>query len=119
MEHTANKMQDDKGLISSLLKMFSMFEIRLVFGDEDLDAFSIRCINCKIGTGLDPETSINWVYDEIVTKFVLNKMLYKVGISWIISSNKEMNTEINTESDHLDWLNKVPWYNINICLKLH
>ena len=42
MEHTANKMQEDKGLISSLLKMFSMSEIRLSFGDEDLDDFSIR-----------------------------------------------------------------------------
>ena len=27
IEHTSNKMQDDKGLISSLLKMFLMFEI--------------------------------------------------------------------------------------------
>ena len=41
-----------------------MFEIRLSFGDEDLDALSIRCINFKRETGLDPETSINWVYDE-------------------------------------------------------
>ena len=34
MEHTANKMQDDKGIISSLLKMFSMFEILLSYGDK-------------------------------------------------------------------------------------
>ena len=26
---------------------------------------------------------------------------------------------MNTESNHLDWLNKAPWYNINICSKLH
>ena len=37
MEHTANKMQDDKGLISSLLRMFSMFKIRLSYGDKDLE----------------------------------------------------------------------------------
>ena len=30
MEHTANKTQDDKGLISSLLKMSSMLEIHSV-----------------------------------------------------------------------------------------
>ena len=84
MEHTTNKKQDDKGLISPLLKMFSMFEIRLSFGDEYLDALSIRCINCKRKKGLDPETSFNRVYDEIVTKFVLNEMLHHVGMSWII-----------------------------------
>ena len=81
MEHTANTMQDDKGLISSLLKMFSMFEIRLGFGDEDLDTLYLKCINCKRETGLNSETSFTWVYDEIVTKFVLNEMLHHVGMS--------------------------------------
>ena len=32
MEHTANKMKENNGLISSLLKMFAMFEIRLSYG---------------------------------------------------------------------------------------
>ena len=96
MEHTANKMQDDKGPISSLLKMFSMFKIRLSYGDKDLDTVSLKCINCKRETGLDSETSFTWVYDEIVTKFVLNAMLHHVGMSWIISSNQEMYYEINT-----------------------
>ena len=80
MEHTANKMQEDNGIISSLLKMFSMFEIILSFGDEDLDALFINGINCKIETGLDSETIFNWVYDEIVTKYVLNGMLHHVGM---------------------------------------
>ena len=119
MEHTANKMQDDKGPISSLLKMFSMFEIRLSFGDKYLDTFSIKFINCKREIGLNSETSFTWVYDEIATKFVLNAMLHHVGMSWIISSNLEMEYEINTKSNHLDWLNKGPWYNRNICSKLH
>ena len=90
MEHTANKMQENKGLISSLLKMFAMFKIRLSFGDKDLDALSIKCINCKRETGLYSETSFTWVYDEIVSKFVLNAMLHHVGMSWTISSNREM-----------------------------
>ena len=34
MEHTANKMQDDERLISSLLKMFAMFKIHLSYGDK-------------------------------------------------------------------------------------
>ena len=119
MENTANKMQDYKGLISSLLKMFSMFEIRLSFGGEDLDTLSIKCINCKREIGLNPETSFTWVYDEIVTKFVLNVMLHHVGMSWIISSNQETEYEMNTESNNLDWLNKVTWYNRKICSKLY
>ena len=30
-----------------------------------------------------------------------------------------MEYEMNTKSNHLDWLNKGPWYNRNICSKLH
>ena len=95
-----------------------MFEIRLSFGDKYLDALSIKCINCKRETGLYSETNFTWVYDEIVTKFVLNSMLHHVGMSWIISSNREMEYEIN-ETNHQDWLNKGPWYNTSIYLKLH
>ena len=84
-----------------------------------MDAFSIKCISCKRETGLDSETSFTWVYDEIVTKFVLNAMLHNFGMSWIISSNREMNYEMNTKINHLDWLNKGTWYSRNICYKLH
>ena len=45
-------------------------------------------------------------------------MLHHVGMSWIISSNREMEYEMN-ETNHQDWLNKGPWYNRNICSKLH
>ena len=38
MEHTGNIMQDYTYLISSILKMFLMFEIRLIYGEKDLDA---------------------------------------------------------------------------------
>ena len=63
MEHTVNKMQDDKRLISALLKMFSMFEILLSYGDKDMDTECLKCINCEKETGLKPETSLTWVYD--------------------------------------------------------
>ena len=46
-------------------------------------------------------------------------MLYHVGMSWIIRSNKEMEYEIKTKNNHLDWQNKGLWYNKNICYKLH
>ena len=96
-----------------------MFKICLSFGDDDLEALSVKCINCKRETGLNQETRFTWVYDEIVTKFVLNAILHHISMSWIISSNREMEYEINAESNHLDWLNKGPWYNRNICSKLH
>ena len=49
-------MQDDTHLTSSLLKMFSMFEIRLSYVDDDLYIVSLKCINCKKETGLNAET---------------------------------------------------------------
>ena len=119
MEHIGIIMQDDTHLISSLLKMFSMFEIRLSYWEKYLDTLSLKCIHCKRETGLDPETNFTWVYDKIITKFVLNAMLDHVGMSWIISSNQEMEYEMNTKNNHLDWSNKGPWYNKNICSKLH
>ena len=77
-----------------------MFEIRLSYGDKYLDTVSSKWINFKRETVLDPETSFTWVYDEIITKFVLNAMLYHVVMSWIISSNQEIEYEINTRSNH-------------------
>ena len=68
--------------------MFLMFEIRLSYGEKYLDTLSLKSINCKRETGLDPETTFTWVYDEIITKFVLNPMLHHVGMSWIISSKQ-------------------------------
>ena len=84
-----------------------------------MDTFCLKCINCKKETGLNSETTFAWVYDEVITKFVLNSMLHNVGMSWIISSNQEMDYDITTKSNHLDWFNKGPWYNKNICSKLH
>ena len=90
MEYTGNIMQDDTYITSSLLKMFSMFEIRLSCGDDDLDKVCLKCINCKREKGLNAETGFNRFYDEVITQFVLNAMLHHVGMSWIISSKKEM-----------------------------
>ena len=52
MEHTANIMGDNNGLISLLLKVFAMFELCLSNKEGSLDIISIRYINCKIETGL-------------------------------------------------------------------
>ena len=49
---------------------------------------------------------------------MLNAIMNHVDMSWIISSNKEMNYETE-ENNHQDWLNKGLWYNKSIYLKLH
>ena len=115
MEHTANIPKPNKGLIPSLLKVFAVFQL-ILFDDKDkVDTISIRCINCKKETGLYLRYS---TFEEIITKFVLNKILHHVGMSWIIFSNTEMKYEIDEINDP-DWLNKGPWYNIESCSKLH
>ena len=47
MEHTANILKPNKGLISSLLKLFAMFELRLIDDRDKAEAIAIKCINCK------------------------------------------------------------------------
>ena len=51
MEHTANIMKINKGIIPWLLKVFAMFELSLIGAKEKLDIIAIRCINCKKETG--------------------------------------------------------------------
>ena len=94
-----------------------MFGLRLSYKEGNLDAVSLRCINCKRETGLFLKIS-SLVLDEMITKYVLNEILHHVGMSWIISPKQEMEYEIY-ENNHQDWLNKVPWYNTSICSKLH
>ena len=95
-----------------------MFEIRLSYKEGILDIVSLKCINYKRGTGLDSKTTFSWVYDELITNLLLNTILHHFGMSWIIILSKEMkyDTDVN---NHQDWLNKGPWYNTPIYLKLH
>ena len=115
MEHTANIMENNNGLISSLLNLFAIFELHLNYKDDKMYAISIRCINCKRETVLFLK---NTTFDEMITISVLNAILHYVGMLWIISSNKEMKYEID-KNNHQYWLNKGTWYSTSIYLKLH
>ena len=42
MEHTTNIMENNNGLISSLLRVFAMFELRLIHDIYKVDSISIR-----------------------------------------------------------------------------
>ena len=55
MEHTANIIKPNKGIIPSLLKVFAIFELRLIYDKDKLEAIAIRYINCKKATGFFKE----------------------------------------------------------------
>ena len=92
-----------------------MFELCLLGDKEKMDDIDIRCINCKREKCLFLK---NTTFEEMVTKFVLNAILHHVGMLCLISSNEEMKYEMDKNS-HQAWLNKGPWYNTSICLRLH
>ena len=92
MEHTTNIMEKNKGIISSLLKVFEMFEFRLIGEKEKLDVTNIMGINCKKEAGSYLQ---NPTLEEMITKFVLNAILHYVSMSWILSPNNEMKYEID------------------------
>ena len=77
MEYTGNDTKNDTPLTTSLLKMFSMFEISLTVGDVNVDEVSVMCINCKRSTGLKPKYGKEF-YDKMITPFVMNSMLRHV-----------------------------------------
>ena len=64
-----------------------MFEISLIYKKVISDVLYLNCIHFKRETGLDLKIN-SLVFDEIITKFVLNAILHHVGISWIIRHNK-------------------------------
>ena len=107
MEYTGNDMQNNTHLTSSLLKMFSMFEISLTVGDVNVDEVSLMCINCKISTGLKPKFGKEF-YDKMITPFVMNSMLHHVGMQWMIISKEGMYYDNFTNSNNLGWFETGP-----------
>ena len=77
-EHTANILNPKQGLITSLIRVFSMFELHLIDDEEKLEAIAIRCINCKKETGFFLRTS---TFKEMITKSVLNAILHHLDMS--------------------------------------
>ena len=91
MEHTANILNPNKGIIPSLLKVFAMFQLRIIDDTYEVEAIAIRCINCKKETGLH---LINSTLEEMIPKLVLNAILHHVGMLWIICSNEKLNMKL-------------------------
>ena len=116
MEYNGNEMISDIPLTTSLLKMFSMFRLKMTVRDVTVDEVSLMCINCKRETYLQPKSEKEF-YDKIITPFMMNSILHHVGMSWMISSKKGMDYENFSNHDNVGWFEKYPWHNKNICSK--
>ena len=71
-----------------------------------MGSIAIKCSNCDIRTSLLLRVK---TVKEMVTKFLFNTKLYHVGLSWIISSSKQMKYDIKGDNNP-GWLNKGPRY---------
>ena len=60
---------------------------------------------------------MNNSYKNIITSFLLNKLLHHVGMSWIIETHEQLKYDM--ENNNQDWMTGGPWYNTSICKKLH
>ena len=60
----------------------------------------------------------NTFNNDDISPLIFSIIFHHVGMSWIISSNKDMKYDMD-KTNHLDCLNKVPLYNTSICFKLH
>ena len=56
-------------------------------------------------------------YQEIITTFVLNTMLYHVGMIGMIENHEDL--KYDTKIQKTDCMTGGPWYNTSICKKLH
>ena len=66
----------------------------------------IKCNHCDRSTGLILKFK---TVKEMGTKFVLNTKCHRVGLSWKISSSKQMKYDTK-ENSNPNWLNNVPRY---------
>ena len=77
MEHTANILNPNKGLITLLLNIFAMFDLSLNDDRDKVEAIAIRCINCKKEIGVYLIIS---ALEEMITKFVIIAIYHNVGM---------------------------------------
>ena len=82
MDFTTDRIENDKKLLPSFLKLFSMFKIKCWYSlrgveKNTAEKIAIRCSNC--GKEIIINVNImNTTYQDIITTFVLNKILHYV-----------------------------------------
>ena len=65
-KYTGNDMISNIPLKTSLLKMFSMFRVKMTVWDVNVDEVSLMCIHCKRKTHLEPKSGKEF-YDKMIT----------------------------------------------------
>ena len=56
---------------------------------------------------------MNNSYKNIITSFLLNKLLHHVGMSWIIETHEQLKYDIDKHNPYC--MTGCPWYNKYIC----
>ena len=89
-EYTKYRIDNDITLLPSLLKIFSMFQMRFCYDKEpdnqnDVNIIALRCNDCGKETGLYMN-NMNTKYKYIITPFFLNTLLHHVDMSWIVET---------------------------------
>ena len=59
----------------------------------------------------------NQTIENFITQFVTNMVLQHVGLYWIIQSNQNLNFDFQIHC--ISWVLNLPWYNTQICPRLH
>ena len=60
---------------------------------------------------------MNTIYQDIITSFVLNKMLHNIGMLCIIETHEKLQYDMDKHNS--DWMTGGTWYNTYIFNKLH
>ena len=94
MMHVENTMKEPSEIIQHLLKLFDMFNIRILYDKYNVpDSLGIKCIYCN-------KVPVYLLYNKIVkyaiTFFVTNMVFQHVGIYWIIKSKEKLTFILST-----------------------
>ena len=60
---------------------------------------------------------LNTTYQDIITTFLLYALLHHVGMLRIIKTHEQLQYDMDAKNS--EWTTGGPWYNTNICKKLH
>ena len=121
MEFTADRIEADKNILLSLLgEIFLKIKYWWNPKEDDLKQtvlkVSIRCSKCGKETMTDVN-SLNTIYQDIITTFVLNTMLQNVDMLWIIENHEHLKYYMAIQNSYC--LTGVLWYNTSICKNIH
>ena len=101
---------------------FSMFKIKCWWNTREYEIkytgvkVAIRCSSWGKETIIDVDI-MNTKYEDIITTFVLNKMLQHVDMLWIIETQEHL--KYDTDKQNSECMTGGPWYNTSICKQLH